>query len=139
MDEEFKTPKPIINPSLLNAPQPIRSGPVRKDRNAKSHIEFIRMIESNADPLCRAGRPLETFSLEEVQKHNKENDAWIVLNGKVYDMTLYVNYHPGGRIIMSCAGKDGTNFFMRYHPWVNIENLIGKLQIGVLDKSHILL
>lgn len=136
MDEEFK--KPLSPGDFLNVPTPLKSGPIRKDRNAKPHIEYIRMIENNNDPLGRQGRPLEVFTMEQVAEHNTADDAWIVLNGNVYNMTMYVNYHPGGKIIMSCAGKDGTHLFMRYHPWVNIEGLIGKLQIGTVNKIHLI-
>ena len=56
----------------------------------------------------------------------------MILNDKVYDMTMYINYHPGGKIIMNCAGGDGTALFLMYHPWVNINSIIGKLQIGTI-------
>lgn len=136
MDEEFK--KPLSPGDFLNVPTPLRSGPIRKDRNARSHVEFIRMMENNKDPMGRQGRPLDVFTMEQVAEHCTEDDAWIVLNGNVYNMTMYVKYHPGGRIIMSCAGKDGTHLFLRYHPWVNIEGLIGKLQIGTVNKIHLI-
>jgi cytochrome b involved in lipid metabolism len=138
MEEEFKKPAPIHPGSFFGVPTPNRSGAIRKDKNAKPHIEFIRMIENNRDPLGRGGKGLEVYTMEQVAEHNSANDAWIVLNGKVYDMTLYLNHHPGGKIIMSCAGKDGTHLFMRYHPWVNIEGLIGKLQIGTINNMHLI-
>jgi L-lactate dehydrogenase (cytochrome) len=40
--------------------------------------------------------PKKFFKWEEVKKHNKENDCWIVLNGIVYDISNYINSHPGG-------------------------------------------
>ena len=46
---------------------------------------------------------------KQIQKHNKEDDAWTVLNGNVYDITLYNDYHPGGKEkLMLGAGKDCT-------------------------------
>jgi cytochrome b involved in lipid metabolism len=130
MEEEFKKPNPVPN-NFLSIPQPSYSVN-RKDRSAKSHLEFIKMMETNKDPLNRQGRPLQNYTIEEVSHHNTENDAWIVINGKVYDMTMYVLYHPGGKIVLNAAGQDGTNLFMKYHPWVNIETIIGKLIIGNL-------
>ena len=133
MDEEFKRQKSLAHSNnFLLAPEPLFAGSGQKDRNAKSHIEFMSMMESNRDPLNRQGQPLQNFTIEDLRLHNTAKDAWIAINGKVYDMTMYVDYHPGGKIIMNAAGTDGTHLFNRYHPWVNIEALIGKLHIGNL-------
>ncbi|KAJ5623792.1 Cytochrome b5 [Penicillium lagena] len=51
-------------------------------------------------------------TLEEVQKHNKLDDAWIVLHNKVYDVTKYLEDHPGGSaILIEVAGTDATEAF----------------------------
>ncbi len=45
-------------------------------------------------------------------KHNTKKDAWVAFNGKVYSMTRYMRYHPGGEDqLMRCAGRDGTKLF----------------------------
>jgi len=47
-----------------------------------------------------------------LKQHNKSNDAWMAINGKVYDVTAYIPYHPGGeRELMRVAGRDGTKLF----------------------------
>ncbi len=48
----------------------------------------------------------------ETAKHNTESDCYMIVNGKVYDVTTYLPVHPGGasRIIQYC-GKDGTQAF----------------------------
>ena len=52
---------------------------------------------------------LPKFTMDEVSKHNKLEDAWTVLGGKVYNVTTYAKMHPGGAgIIKSFAGKDMT-------------------------------
>ncbi len=39
-------------------------------------------------------------------------DAWIVINGKIYDVTYYIDIHPGGKAeIMKGVGRDGTALF----------------------------
>lgn len=43
---------------------------------------------------------LKTISLEEVSKHNTENDFWMVVHGKVYDMTNFLPNHPGGKAVL---------------------------------------
>lgn len=44
--------------------------------------------------------------------HNKKNDAWTAIHGKVYNMTAYLPFHPGGENeLMRSAGRDGTKLF----------------------------
>ena len=48
----------------------------------------------------------------EVRKHNTAEDAWIILRRKVYNITPYLRYHPGGvNILVRATGKDGTQLF----------------------------
>jgi cytochrome b involved in lipid metabolism len=51
------------------------------------------------------GEPTKKISLSEVRKHNKASDGWVVLYGKVYDVTSYINQHPGGRVLLSALGE----------------------------------
>lgn len=63
--------------------------------------------------------------------HKQQNDCWTVLKGKVYNITPYVKFHPGGvEEIMKCAGKDGTALFNKYHAWVNFERMLENCFIG---------
>jgi len=44
--------------------------------------------------------------------HNKRDDAWAAFNGKVYNITPYLDFHPGGeKELMRVAGRDGTKLF----------------------------
>uniref|UniRef100_A0A6S8FYB3 Cytochrome b5 heme-binding domain-containing protein n=2 Tax=Sar TaxID=2698737 RepID=A0A6S8FYB3_9STRA len=53
-----------------------------------------------------------TLTLEEVAKHNTEKDCWIIFKGKVYEVTDYLEDHPGGvEIITDLAGQDCTEDF----------------------------
>ena len=52
--------------------------------------------------------PSGPFTLNEVAKHNKEDDCWIIVDGKVYDVTDYVADHPGGDSILNHAGGDSS-------------------------------
>ena len=53
----------------------------------------------------------KAYTLEEVSEHDSENDCWMVINGKVYDITSFVNSHPGGEEILDGCGIDATQLF----------------------------
>ncbi|PSS15168.1 hypothetical protein M430DRAFT_81658, partial [Amorphotheca resinae ATCC 22711] len=62
----------------------------------------------------------------------KGKDAWTVLGGKVYNITPYLPYHPGGEPeLMKAAGRDGTKLFGEVHPWVNWEGMLEGCLIGI--------
>lgn len=53
---------------------------------------------------------------EEVALHNTQNDCWIIISGKVYDITEWAPHHPGGAgIARMYAGKEATAEFGDYH------------------------
>ena len=81
----------------------------------KSHLDYLKIIRENKDPINVEGRGgLKSYSMEEIKKHNNENSLWMVLDGKVFDLTLYLDYHPGGRKkLLSGAGKDATSLFSK--------------------------
>ncbi|PWA70265.1 cytochrome b5-like heme/steroid binding domain-containing protein [Artemisia annua] len=64
---------------------------------------------------------------EELQKHNKANDLWISIQGKVYNVTEWAKIHPGGDIpLMNLAGQDVTDAFIAFHPgsaWQHLNKL----------------
>lgn len=56
-----------------------------------------------------------------------------MINGKVYDVTQYLNYHPGGKPkLMMGVGTDGTDLFMKFHSYVNAHYILAKNQVGFL-------
>jgi len=49
------------------------------------------------------------MDISEVAKHNRRDDCWVVINGTVYDVTKWLNDHPGGiEVVMELAGQDAT-------------------------------
>mmetsp|Transcript_53061 Transcript_53061/g.168396 ORF Transcript_53061/g.168396 Transcript_53061/m.168396 type:complete len:124 (+) Transcript_53061:798-1169(+) len=54
----------------------------------------------------------KTYTLEECAKHNSEDDCWLIIEGKVYDVTKFMDEHPGGgEVMLSSAGRDATDDF----------------------------
>ncbi|KAG0452144.1 hypothetical protein HPP92_026115 [Vanilla planifolia] len=54
---------------------------------------------------------LKNYTKEEVSLHRKRDDCWIIVKDKVYDVTSYVEEHPGGDSILKHAGDDSTKGF----------------------------
>ena len=79
---------------------------------------------------------LRKISIDEVRLHNTESDCWTIINGKVYDITDYIPYHPGGvKKLMLGAGTDCTKLFVKFHAWVNVDAMIGKCCVGVIGND----
>jgi cytochrome b involved in lipid metabolism len=48
---------------------------------------------------------MKTFTAEEVAKHNKAGDCWIIIEGKVFDLSKFLSEHPGGsKVVLKVAG-----------------------------------
>jgi len=88
--------------------------------------------------LARYGRPRRPRNKEKgdgaVTEGVENNDmVWMALEGKVYNITAYIPFHPGGEgELLRAAGKDGTSLFMKTHSWVNVEGMLGGCLIGIL-------
>ena len=49
------------------------------------------------------------YTRGEVALHKTPQDLWIIIDGKVYDVTNWLNHHPGGkRVIQHYGGEDAT-------------------------------
>lgn len=72
---------------------------------------------------------------EELKKHRTLEDCWTVIKGKVYNITPYLKFHPGGvDEIMKGAGLDATVMFNKYHSWVNADRMLDGCFIGFYVK-----
>src|SRR4051812_10958720 len=61
-------------------------------------------------------------SREEVLKHNKADDCWVIIEDRVYRLDKWILTHPGGSApILSVAGQDATEAFTGFHPAVCID------------------
>ncbi|XP_077839842.1 cytochrome b5 type B isoform X4 [Macaca mulatta] len=62
------------------------------------------------------GQEVETsvtyYRLEEVAKRNSLKELWLVIHGRVYDVTRFLNEHPGGEeVLLEQAGVDASESF----------------------------
>jgi L-lactate dehydrogenase (cytochrome) len=68
---------------------------------------------------------------DDVAKHNAAEDCWVVLNGQAYDMTDFLEDHPGGAgIIMKYAGRDASRAFNPIHPKNIVDTLPPAAHLG---------
>ncbi|KAI9055753.1 hypothetical protein LZ554_000694 [Drepanopeziza brunnea f. sp. 'monogermtubi'] len=60
--------------------------------------------------------PHKTLTRDEVAKNNTEDSLWFVIDSKVYDVTDFVDAHPGGdSVLKQVAGTDATEAFYNLH------------------------
>ncbi|KAH9049217.1 acyl-CoA dehydrogenase [Lactarius deliciosus] len=83
-----------------------------------------------------ASKQLKEFTVEEVARHNKEGDLWIVIDSRVYDVSRFANLHPGGAAVLlvdTIAGKDATKAFFGLHRQeVLYRPQYARLQVGTI-------
>ncbi|XP_037661923.1 cytochrome b5 [Choloepus didactylus] len=59
-----------------------------------------------------ANATVKYYTLEEIQKHNHSKSTWIILHYQVYDVTKFLEEHPGGEeVLREQAGGDATENF----------------------------
>ncbi|KAM4841431.1 cytochrome b5 [Thomomys bottae] len=52
------------------------------------------------------------YTLEEIAKHKTSKSTWVILHHKVYDLTKFLEEHPGGEeVLREQAGGDATENF----------------------------
>ncbi|CAM9289432.1 unnamed protein product [Chrysoparadoxa australica] len=78
------------------------------------------------------------FSWKDVAKHNTASDARLIIEGKVYDLTGWVESHPGGsEVLKLMLGRDATHAFLSYHPFTDKpRQILKKFEIGTVKDSE---
>jgi flavocytochrome c len=75
------------------------------------------------------------WTLADVAKHNKPDDCWVVVNGRVLDTTKFLKDHPGGaKAILLYAGKDATEEFNMLHENSVVDRYAPYTVIGKIAK-----
>ncbi len=69
------------------------------------------------------------YTADDVSKHDRENDCWVIVHDRVYDVTTFVPKHPGGNMIRVNAGGECTALFESYHP-LKARAVLEKFYIG---------
>lgn len=103
-----------------------------------SHMDWLKITRTHPDLAGLKGQSNKRLiPLSEVKQHNTEDSMWTVLKGRVYNITPYMKFHPGGvDMLMKAVGKDCTALFNKYHAWVNAEFMLEKCLVGILEESR---
>jgi hypothetical protein len=109
--------------------------------NSEEQLEVKRLamerIEQRVNELVSKATQQRTFTMDEVSRHNTQEDCWVVINGLVIDATSFLPVHPGGvPIIVTKAGTDASKVFAMIHPAGTIESKLPEGCIrGILETS----
>eukprot|EP01063_Lacrimia_lanifica_P004252 TRINITY_DN12374_c0_g2_i1.p1 TRINITY_DN12374_c0_g2~~TRINITY_DN12374_c0_g2_i1.p1 ORF type:complete len:474 (+),score=182.84 TRINITY_DN12374_c0_g2_i1:48-1469(+) len=83
---------------------------------------------------------LKEVSWKEVAKHNTKESCWVIIDDVAYDMTTYVDRHPGGsELLLTFAGREATHAFNAYHA---LSEQIARARLSefavakVIDSEH---
>ena len=79
----------------------------------------------------------QIYKRSEVATHNKDNDCWVIIEDGVYNVTDFMDNHPGSFVpILEYAGKDATKAFKgKPHSRKAYEKLPA-LRVGSVDSSE---
>ncbi|KAL8204359.1 hypothetical protein R6Q57_009982 [Mikania cordata] len=117
--------------SNVGSSQGIKSGVIKPASRAKvpfqigySHMDWLKVTRTHPDLAGLKGQSNKRLvPLSEVKQHNTEDSMWTVLKGRVYNITPYMKFHPGGvDMLMKAVGKDCTALFMENAPDAAVEN-----------------
>jgi len=71
-----------------------------------------------------------TYTLDDIAKHNTPESLWLIINGGVYDMTKFFPQHPGGDMMLLGAGRDATKLFNDNFHSVRAKTILSEYRIG---------
>lgn len=85
------------------------------------------VADTNAPPKLRQ------YTLKEVAAHCTIDSCWMIIFDRVYDLTEFIEYHPGGyEIMIEYAGADATNAFNEKPHTIEASVMLEKYLIGEL-------
>ncbi|EFO61111.1 Flavohemoprotein B5+B5R [Giardia lamblia P15] len=110
----------------------MKGGNIAQRRDAMMRAYILSKVRQRTDAEIN-----NTFyTPEEIASHASMDDAWMSYRGKVYDITHYIRYHPGGlQCMQEYMGKDMTHAADSVHKWVNVATMLRPLAIGTLKTS----
>ncbi|KAJ5782823.1 hypothetical protein N7457_004597 [Penicillium paradoxum] len=79
----------------------------------------------------------KVFESSEVATHKTRDDCWVIIHGKVYDITTYVRDHPGGAdVLIDVAGSDATAAYEDVGHSEDASEILETYLIGTVKDAH---
>jgi len=76
---------------------------------------------------------MKKITRAEVAEHNSNKSVWIIINNNVFDVTKFLDEHPGGcEVLIEQAGKDATENFEDIGHSTDARNMTKQFMIGEL-------
>lgn len=76
------------------------------------------------------------YTLEDIRMHNMSNDTWLIIHDKVYDITSFLEEHPGGEeVLLEQAGADATESFEDVGHSTDAREMLEQYLIGELHRD----
>ncbi|KAF5901287.1 cytochrome b5-like [Clarias magur] len=92
--------------------------------------------KSSSNHLPAEDSDVKFFTREEVHAHNMSKDAWLIIHDKVYDITRFLEEHPGGEeVLLEQAGSDATESFEDVGHSTDAREMLQQYYIGELHQD----
>ncbi|KAM3956593.1 cytochrome b5 isoform 2-T3 [Aphomia sociella] len=79
---------------------------------------------------------VKLFTRKELETRNSRNDAVLIIHNSVYDVTKFLEEHPGGEeVLLEKAGQDATEPFEDVSHSSDARSLMNKYKIGELVEA----
>ncbi|CAL1398670.1 unnamed protein product [Linum trigynum] len=85
-----------------------------------------------------AAKPARIHEFDDVVNHKSRDDCWLLIHGKVYNVTEFLEEHPGGdEVLLAATEKDATDDFEDVGHGKEARELMMKYYIGDIDPASV--
>lgn len=134
--EELESPEPNQPQTENNQSEAVEEKEPSEPAEETAEDEAEEVIEEEVEEEVEQAQPEPTgYTLADVQENDSAASCWSVINGNVYDLTGWINSHPGGssRILNLCGTDGSSSFNGRHGGQSNPESTLANYLLGPLS------